>query len=368
MKVVMGLKDAFNSKAKPMRELDAERLVDRFAELRVFQYDRAHLPTVRLARIGHGPQIGRWPIAPVERHCHQLQPGGIERGRPEHQRRHEVVGERADPVGKQGVALGAGAPELADALDLLPAGRRIDRTHVLAVGLARRRGEHPGMAVGIHGVEVAGRIHQRRNRVRVDEGHMVDLHVGLHRHLPVALEIEGVPRGELDAVEGELLPLARQRAKPGEQRHRVHVEVDVDDLAEQLAPNGQQPAAAHVEIGREVAPLGHAHQAAVGLVGPVVIAAHQPARFAAAKAANNPRFLDIESMYDGGDLSGKRVLVTGGNRGIGQGFVEELLEQGAAPTQQGVTHQRVSALNLASQRLLSHIGAWPTIASSPTHP
>ena len=35
MKLVMGLKDAFNSKAKPMRELDAERLVDRFADLRL---------------------------------------------------------------------------------------------------------------------------------------------------------------------------------------------------------------------------------------------------------------------------------------------------------------------------------------------
>ena len=35
MKLVMGLKDALNSKAKPMRELDAERLVDRFAELRL---------------------------------------------------------------------------------------------------------------------------------------------------------------------------------------------------------------------------------------------------------------------------------------------------------------------------------------------
>jgi len=35
MKLVMGLKDAFNSKTKPMRELDAERLVDRFAELRL---------------------------------------------------------------------------------------------------------------------------------------------------------------------------------------------------------------------------------------------------------------------------------------------------------------------------------------------
>ena len=35
MKLVMGLKDAFNSKTKPMRELDAERLVDRFADLRL---------------------------------------------------------------------------------------------------------------------------------------------------------------------------------------------------------------------------------------------------------------------------------------------------------------------------------------------
>ena len=31
----MGLKDAFNSKAKPMREHDAERLIDRFSSLRL---------------------------------------------------------------------------------------------------------------------------------------------------------------------------------------------------------------------------------------------------------------------------------------------------------------------------------------------
>ena len=35
MNYVMGLKDAFNSKVKPVRELDADRLVDRFAELRL---------------------------------------------------------------------------------------------------------------------------------------------------------------------------------------------------------------------------------------------------------------------------------------------------------------------------------------------
>ncbi|KAL7491189.1 hypothetical protein ACHAWT_002372 [Skeletonema menzelii] len=57
--------------------------------------------------------------------------------------------------------------------------------------------------------------------------------------------------------------------------------------------------------------------------------ADQPARFAAAKSANNARFLDIESMYDGGDLSGKRVLVTGGNRGLGLEIVKELVAIGA---------------------------------------
>mmetsp|Transcript_27376 Transcript_27376/g.54765 ORF Transcript_27376/g.54765 Transcript_27376/m.54765 type:complete len:343 (-) Transcript_27376:943-1971(-) len=57
--------------------------------------------------------------------------------------------------------------------------------------------------------------------------------------------------------------------------------------------------------------------------------ADQVARFARAKEENNPRYLDIESMYDGGDLSGKRVLVTGGNRGLGLAIVKELVAIGA---------------------------------------
>lgn len=57
--------------------------------------------------------------------------------------------------------------------------------------------------------------------------------------------------------------------------------------------------------------------------------ADQVARFAKAKEENNQRYLDIESIYDGGDLSGKRVLVTGGNRGLGFEIVKELVAIGA---------------------------------------
>ena len=57
--------------------------------------------------------------------------------------------------------------------------------------------------------------------------------------------------------------------------------------------------------------------------------ADQVARFAKAKEENNPRYLDIESMYDGGDLSGKRVLVTCGNRGLGLAIIKELVAIGA---------------------------------------
>jgi hypothetical protein len=53
----------------------------------------------------------------------------------------------------------------------------------------------------------------------------------------------------------------------------------------------------------------------------------QPARFAKAKADKNQRFLDIDSFYDPAYLAGKRVAVTGANRGIGLSLAKELTAQ-----------------------------------------
>lgn len=57
--------------------------------------------------------------------------------------------------------------------------------------------------------------------------------------------------------------------------------------------------------------------------------ADQTTRFSKAKEDKNERYLDITSVYDGGDLSGKRVLVTGGNRGLGLELTKELVAIGA---------------------------------------
>jgi NADPH:quinone reductase-like Zn-dependent oxidoreductase len=57
--------------------------------------------------------------------------------------------------------------------------------------------------------------------------------------------------------------------------------------------------------------------------------ADQPARFAQAKKENNQRYLDITTVYDASSLKGKRVAVTGCNRGIGLALATELTAIGA---------------------------------------
>jgi NAD(P)-dependent dehydrogenase (short-subunit alcohol dehydrogenase family) len=57
--------------------------------------------------------------------------------------------------------------------------------------------------------------------------------------------------------------------------------------------------------------------------------ADQVARFEKAKADKNERYLDITSVYNGKEIMGKRVLVTGGNRGLGYEITKELVAAGA---------------------------------------
>ena len=55
----------------------------------------------------------------------------------------------------------------------------------------------------------------------------------------------------------------------------------------------------------------------------------QIARFARAKEEKNERYLDIDTVYDGSALKGKRMLVTGGNRGLGLKIVQQAVADGA---------------------------------------
>jgi NADPH:quinone reductase-like Zn-dependent oxidoreductase len=57
--------------------------------------------------------------------------------------------------------------------------------------------------------------------------------------------------------------------------------------------------------------------------------ADQQLRFANAKKQNNTRYLDITTVYDGSFLKGKRVAITGANRGLGLELSKVLAKEGA---------------------------------------
>jgi len=55
----------------------------------------------------------------------------------------------------------------------------------------------------------------------------------------------------------------------------------------------------------------------------------QTARFERAKAEKNERYLNIASVFDGAYLKGQRVMITGGNQGLGLAITKELVKHGA---------------------------------------
>jgi NAD(P)-dependent dehydrogenase (short-subunit alcohol dehydrogenase family) len=77
---------------------------------------------------------------------------------------------------------------------------------------------------------------------------------------------------------------------------------------------------------------------------PTYSEADQPKRCAQAKADQNQRVLQIESVYEPAYLAGKVVLVTGGNRGLGKAIAQECARQGA---QVIVTVRKVTELPFA---------------------
>ena len=66
--------------------------------------------------------------------------------------------------------------------------------------------------------------------------------------------------------------------------------------------------------------------------GRVYSLADQIARFNRAKEEGNSRYLDIDTVYDGSYLKGKRVLITGGNQGLGLAITKQLVADGADTT------------------------------------
>lgn len=55
----------------------------------------------------------------------------------------------------------------------------------------------------------------------------------------------------------------------------------------------------------------------------------QAERWANAKSTKDMRYIDINTVYDGASLKGKRILITGGNQGLGLQLTKEMVAQGA---------------------------------------
>ncbi len=70
--------------------------------------------------------------------------------------------------------------------------------------------------------------------------------------------------------------------------------------------------------------------------------ADQTARFKRAKDEKNARYLDITTVYDGSGLKGQRILVTGGEQGLGLETLKEIVKNGGT----GICACRASSKDL----------------------
>lgn len=80
---------------------------------------------------------------------------------------------------------------------------------------------------------------------------------------------------------------------------------------------------------RGACPVTGASGKCVASSTPLYSMADQVARFAHQKRTGCKQALSIESIYNPEELSGKRVLVTGANRGLGLAICKELVDKGA---------------------------------------
>ena len=231
-----------------------------------------------LLPVANGPHVRLGVVSPVRGQGPGLQPALVDAVGPEQQRRQRQVAQWGDPVGEYAVALRAGAADFADGLDLLHLRGQGEGRFLGAValqGALGRRRHHAPVAVGVEGVDVAAVVQNGGDGLRVDAAHVIDLGVGLHGDLPVAVQVEGVAGRQAAVVELELPPLVGDGAEPIQQAGGVRVEVDEDQVAEPLAADALEAAAGEVQPA-EVLRVPNGQKLALVVVGPAVVLAHQP--------------------------------------------------------------------------------------------
>ena len=103
---------------------------------------------------------------------------------------------------------------------------------------------------------------------------MIDLGVGLHGDLPVAVQVEGVAGRQSTVAELELIPFPGDGAEPVEQAGGAVVEIDEDQVAEAFAADALQAPAGEVQAA-VILRVANGQQFAVVAVGPAVVLADQ---------------------------------------------------------------------------------------------